>query len=380
MSGARKNHRLGCRSVASSVVEVTRSVVDDDLVEDFARLSVSEYGADAAVGDPVHLRWKFLDDPAGAAYADTLSEGTGSGRSDVVGRIVYEPRVMRSASGERRAVNPIDLLIHRDHRSPRAFIQLMRGLREHDGVDLVYLSPNDVSAPLYERVLKFAAVGSFVLTGSPLRPERVLGERLPGWLRPLARSGGACWRGAMRLATSRSGRGVEISDEVPDGEALDRLADAVGSETEWVGSRDHRFHQWRFHEGPRFEYRVRYARVDGETVGYLAARITDFEGLLACVVIDCVVAAGGVGVREARVAKALLADVFRWAITEQADLVAALSFGETRLTWPLRRFPMLRVPRRFWPQQAPLLAEWTGAHTGDPAPDLSLTLADMDVF
>jgi hypothetical protein len=41
---------------------------------------------------------------------------------------------------------------------------------------------------------------------------------------------------------------------------------------------------------------------------------------------------------------------------------------------------MLRVPRRFWPHQAPLLAEWTGAGSGEAVPELSLTLADMDVF
>ena len=356
-------------------MEFTRAAVDDDLVEELARLSVAEYGPDAPVADPAHLRWKFLGDPAGVAYADTLVDGAGEDR-ELVGRIVYEPRLLRSAAGERHAVNPIDLLIHRGHRSPRAFLQLMHRLREHDGVDLVYLTPNDISAPLYERVLEFAAIGSFVLTGTPLRPDLVLGERLPRWLRPLARAGGAGWRASLRAATSGSGRGVELSDDVPDAEALDHLADSVATEDAWIGSRDHGFHRWRFHEGPRFEYRVRYARVDGELVGYLAARIAEFEGLRACVVVDCVVA----GPKEKRFARALLADVLRWAIDEQADLIAALSFGETRLTRSLRRFPMLRVPRGFLPQQAPLLAEWLAAGAGQPGPELSLTLADLDVF
>jgi len=367
-------HRLADGSVASKVVEVTRSVVDDDLAAAFARLSVAEYGADAPVADPAHLRWKFLGDPAGRAFADTLIEGVG-GEREVVGRIVFEPRVLRSAAGERHAVNPIDLLIHPGYRSPRAFLQLMRGLREHDGVDLVYLAPNDTSAPLYERVLKFNQIGTFMLTGAPLRPDRLLGGRLRA-LRPLTRVGGAGWRAVMRAATCRAGRGIDLTDEVPDAEALDRLAATVATEDEWVGSRDHAFHQWRFHQGPRFKYRVRYARVDGELVGYLAARVADFEGLRACVVVDCVAA----GSKEARVARALLADVLRWAIVERADLIAALSFGETRLTRSLRRFPMLRVPNRFSPQQATLLAEWISDAPGDAAPKLSLTLADMDVF
>jgi hypothetical protein len=357
-------------------VEVTRSVVDDDLVVDLARLSVVEYGADAAVADPAHLQWKFLRDPAGVAYADSLIERNGTGRPEVVGRIVYEPRVMRSVAGERRAVNPIDLLIHAEHRSPRAFLQLMRGLREHDGIDLVYLSPNDTSAPLYERVLRFTEVGSFVLTGTPLRPDRVLASRLPGWLRPVARLAGVAWRGTNRMALAGAGRGIVLSDEVPDDAEVDRLGDSVAQEPRWVGTRDHRFHQWRFHDGPRFRYRVRYARIDGELVGYVAARIADFEGLHACVVVDCLTD----GSRDRRVARALLADTLRWAVTQHADLLAALSFGDGRLTRSLRRFPLLRVPRRFFPQQAPVLAEWTGHTAASGAPELSLTLADMDVF
>lgn len=367
-------HRFANGSVASTAVEVTRSVVDDDLAATFARLSVAEYGADAPVADPAHLRWKFLGDPAGVAFADTLVERV-DGEREVVGRIVFEPRVLRSAAGERQAVNPIDLLIHPEYRSPRAFLQLMRGLREHKGVDLVYLAPNDTSAPLYERVLKFAQIGSFTLTGTPLRPDRVLGDRLRV-LRPLTRLGGVGWRAMMRAATCGAGRGIDLLDEIPDAEAIDRLAETVATEDAWVGSRDHAFHDWRFHQGPRFEYRVRYARVDGELVGYLAARVADFEGLHACVIVDCIAA----GSNEPRVARALVADVLRWAIAEQADLIAALSFGETRLTRSLRRFPLLRVPRRFAPQQAPLLAEWVRDQPGEAAPKLSLTLADMDVF
>jgi hypothetical protein len=355
-------------------VEVTRSVVDDDLVEDLARLSIIEYGPDSAVADPAHLRWKFLGDPAGTAYADTLTE-IGAEGCKVVGRIVYEPRLLRSVAGERHAVNPIDLLVHPDHRSPRAFLQLMRRLREHEGVDLVYLSPNDTSAPLYERVLKFTQIGVFTLTGVPLRPDRLLGDRLRA-LRPLTRAGGKGWRAMLRAGTCRAGRGIDLSDEVPAAEALDRLAGTIATDDAWVGSRDHAFHQWRFHEGPRFKYRVRYAHIDGELVGYLAARIAEFDGLHACVIVDCVAA----GPEEARVARAMLSDVLRWAVVGEADLIAGLSFGETRLTRSLRRFPMLRVPRRFSPQQAPLLAEWIGDEPGRDAPKLSLTLADMDVF
>lgn len=371
-----KELRFVLRAVALCVLEVTRSVVNDDLVKKFAQLSAVEYGGESDVADPAHLRWKFISDPAGVAYSDFLTKSDDQGNSEVIGRIVYEPRVFRSAAGECRAVNPIDLLIHPHHRSPRAFLELMRGLREHEEVDLIYFSPNAVSAPLYDRVLKFSEVGSFVLTGMPLRVDRVLGNRIPRWLHPAARLLGAAARGALRLLTIGAKRGITLSDSIPEPAQIDQLANAVTTGTTWVGSRDYRFHQWRFHESPRYQYRVRYAKINDELVGYLASRVTDFEGQRACIIIDCLVS----GSKEKRIARALLADTLRWAMTEQADLIAALSFGEGQLTRSLRQLPLLRIPHRFWPHPAPVLAEYVGAPTGAEAPKISLTLADLDVF
>jgi len=360
-------------SVASAVVQATRSLVDERLIDEYAHLSAAEYGPDAAVSRVDHLRWKYLGCPAGAPSADTIRSG-----DEAIARIVYEPRQLCSKHGARRALNPIDLLVHPRERSPRLFLDLMRGLREHDDADLIYFVPNDVSAPLYEKVLKFVEVGRLRLTGLPLRPERVLAERIPRFTRPVFHVAGIVWRLLVhaRNAIRRIPMGVHVGADPPGDADLDRIGAALCVDDAWVGLRDHAFHHWRFRDGPVFTYRVRYAYRRGTLAGYVASRVVDFEGLRACIVIDCV----SVGKRRRRVAARLLADVVSHGRRERVDLVAALSFGRTMLTRSLRQAPLLTVPRRFWPQQMPLHAEWVGPARSAGAPDLSLTLADMDVF
>ena len=68
-------------------------------------------------------------------YADILYQD-----SQIVGRVVYEPRKFVSKDGSLRAVNPIDVLIDSAYRSPANFPQLMQGIRHHDKSQLVYFS------------------------------------------------------------------------------------------------------------------------------------------------------------------------------------------------------------------------------------------------
>lgn len=343
--------------------------VDEGLIEAMAALSRTEYGADAAVSNDDHLRWKYLACPAGVPRADLLRDD-----ERLVGRIVHEPRDFRSRDGAGRGVNPIDLLIDPAERSPRAFVSLMQRLRDHDDADLVFLVPNDTSAPLYDKVLRFPRIGTLALHGLPLRPGRILAERgrLVRWL--VTPAGPLVRIGARAMGALARGAAIEVSDAAPDDEALDRLVAPLTGTDRWIGVRDPAFHAWRFREGPVFRYRVRYAYRDGELVGYVASRITDVDGAVAAVIVDCIAAP-----RSARrVAAALVGDVVRDAGAAGADLVATLSFGDTVLTRGLRRLPLVRIPQRFWPEAMPVHAAWTGARDGTPP--LSLTLADMDVF
>lgn len=346
--------------------------VDGGLIEAMAALSATEYGHEAAVSQPAHLRWKYLECPAGVPAADLIWDD-----ARLVGRIVHEPREFRSRGGDGRGVNPIDLLIDPSARAPRSFVGLMKDLRRHDDAELVFLVPNDTSAPLYDKLLKFPRIGTLALHGLPLRPGRVLAARGSSVARWLAAPAGPLARGVVRgMGGVARARGIEVREAQPDPAALDRLVAPLGDSDAWVGVRDHGFHEWRFRAGPVFRYRVRYAYRRDELVGYVVSRITDFDGLSAAVVLDCVIAPDA----PRAVATALLADVVHDATRADADLVAALSFGDHALTRGLRGLPLVEVPARFWPQAMPLLADWAEGSTRTDAPRVSLTLADMDVF
>ena len=89
-----------------------RIVINNEIINELIKLSITEYGNEAAVSSPSHLRWKYLDNPSGPTYADILYQD-----SQIVGRVVYEPRKFVSKDGSLRAVNPIDVLIDGSFRS-----------------------------------------------------------------------------------------------------------------------------------------------------------------------------------------------------------------------------------------------------------------------
>lgn len=350
-----------------------RIVINNEIINELIKLSITEYGNEAAVSSSSHLRWKYLDNPSGSTYADIIYQG-----SLMIGRVVYAPRKFVAKGGSLWAVNPIDVLIDGSYRSPANFPQLMQGIRHHDKSQLVYFSPNNISAPLYEKLLKFRPVGTFTLSGIPLRLDRVLTNRVPKWICSVMGVLGIPWRGLVKGVTQLLRLGVKVSlvSNQPSAADVDLLNSHFLESPVWVGDRSATFHQWRFYDGPRFIYRVRYAFSNNELVGYLVARIADFEGMRAAVILDCVVRPGS----SSRVSRALLADAVNWALLEKADLVATLSYGSSAIATALRRFPLFRIPKKMSPQKMAVLAEWLNEKRDNEDPDISLTLADLDVF
>ena len=135
------------------------------------------------------------------------------------------------------------------------------------------------------------------------------------------------WRGLVKGVVKLLRLGVKVSlvSNQPSDTDVDSLNSHFLESPAWVGDRSSAFHQWRFYDGPRFIYRVRYAFSNNELVGYLVARIADFEGMRAAVILDCVVRPGS----SSRVSRALIADAVNWALLEKADLVATLSYGSS---------------------------------------------------
>ncbi len=348
-----------------------RSTITEATLPEHAALCKVEYGPGVPGANVDHLRWQYLQGPAGESFVDTVREPGGP----AFGRIAYWPRRFRSGAGDRRALFLVELLIDARRRSLGAFVQLMRQVRDHPAADFVFVVPNDTSAPLYQRVLGFEPVGALQLTGLPLRPERLLHGRRSAIVRWLATAAGGVGRLALRAVLWPT-PSVRLTEDVPSADELGTLTNSLYRDDAWIGDRDHAFHVWRFLSDPIARYRVRYAYDRSGFAGYAVCRIADLDEVPACVILDCIAA----GPRWKRVTRALVADVITHARRERAGVVAALSFGDTNLTRGLRRFPLLRVPQRFSPQQMPLFVEPVGEQAGTERPRLSVTLADMDNF
>ena len=350
-------------------MRVERQPIDDAMIERYVALSMREYGGGPTI-DRVHLHWKYLENPSGVAIADNAWDG-----EQVVGRIVYQPRLMWRAGARVRAALVVDLLVDHDRRADGVFMPLIAQLLRLPEFDLAFFAPNDTSAPLYEKLLRLAPRQHLDLYAFPTRPHRVLASKSAAGARAVAPLSGS-WRRLTRRRVRRHGAPARfvLSPAHPGDDAVDRLAATVQDGQSIVGDRSAAFHRWRFCERA-FPYELRYLSVAGALAGYVAYREAEIEGLRVVLIVD-LVSNPAFG---ARAVSALLWRVIGDADARDADLVVALSAGDAAVTRPLRSRPLVRVPRRFAPQRMPLLAREKGG-AASLAITFALTLADFDVF
>jgi len=354
-------------------MRLERAPVDDAMIERYVEFAAPEYPSGPMI-DARHLHWKYLENPNGVAFADHVWDG-----STLAGRVVYMPWRFRRGPSVIRAVLVVDLLVDRDYRAKGVFLRLMTRLLDVADCDLVYLVPNDVSAPLYEKMLRIEPLQHLDLHALPLGLDRIAASVRPS-LRGVVAWLVTPWRRVVaRWARPRRAAAFEVTSAYPGDDAVDTLAASLPSTDVVMGDRGAAFHRWRF-STELFPYECRYLLQRDRLVGYCVTRLAEVEGLQAFLIVDlvCAPAAG------ASAARALMRDAVARAGAEGADLVAAMSTGDTALTQWLRRPPLLPVPKRFSPQAAPLMARAPSsvpaAATTGPADRYALSLADLDVF
>jgi hypothetical protein len=358
------------------VIRVERQRVDAALIDRFVELSRREYHGGPTT-DPLHLRWKYLQNPAGVAIADCVWQGP----ERLIGRVLYQPRLLHYGNSTFRAALVVDLLVDREFRDKGAFVPLaakMGRLEEINGFDLQLIAPNDTSRPVYEKLLRLSPLQHLDLYALPVAPHRVLTGASPILARS-TRVFAVPWRGSLRRGARRhdASREYSLGTEYPGDSAIDSLHRAVRSGGTVVGDRSASFHRWRFDEHG-FPYDVRYVSARRTIVGYVACRLVEIEGLRALLIVDLV----GDPAYGEEATRILVWHAINDAIEREADLVVALSTGDASVTRHLRSAPLLRVPRRFAPQSMPVFTRTLGrSDKGDFASaTFALTLADLDVF
>jgi len=324
--------------------------------------------------DPVHMRWKLLENPQGPSLAWHLWEG-----DTLVGRVCYQVREFYAGKRRLRAGFVVDLLIHPAHRGLETFLLLMRRLREVPGFDFLYLTPNAASAPLYASALKLRVAHRLSVVGFPVRSgallESLLGRRgraLSGIADATLRAGIRAW-GAL---CARQPRDFEVGEEAPSDAELDALAARFAAAGGLEGRRDASFQRWRFHASPRNRYQVAYLRRSNRLAGWIATRSADYLGYATLFVID-VRTDATLAARELRFVKRWLLER---ALAEERDLVLGIFMREHPRLARFCTFPLLTLPVRLLPQPVDLhVIDLKGGAPADPR-ELALTLADLDVF
>jgi hypothetical protein len=349
--------------------------VDRNLIAPYVALSRAHF-ADQFPSDADHTAWKHIANPQGTSVAHDLYDG-----AVLIGRIVYQIREFRLAGRTLRAGYLTDLLIHPEHRGIGNFLRLMKQVRNVPGLDLIYVTPNATSGPLFRSALGFARNYPLSVMAFPLRTGAILAQRF-GWRSrivagTLDRMLALFLTVGHRLAGRRP-RDVQLTEERASDAEIDALDRIYADANELAGTRGAAFHRWRFDDGPIFRTRVLYCRRAGELVGYVALRQNDYLGYRTTFLIDACFAPG--------VSLATVRHV-RWtalarARHEGSDLALGIFMRENPAIGRFCAFPLLRVPDRHLPQGVDMRVEPMTPDTTLPEDPgrYHITLADLDVF
>ncbi len=350
----------------------SRALTESDLPA-YVALSRSEY-VSGAVCDPVHLRWKLLDNPQGPTWARHLYRC-----DELVGRLAFQVRELRVGSRALRAGYLVDLLVHPAHRGLRSFLALAGELRDAPGFDLLYVTPNARSAPLYASALRLPETARLSVVGLPLRAGRLLENLVGRSARGLATPADAMLRLATRLVRRPPG-GSDLSwtDAPPADDEIDALAEGQFAPDRLIGRRGATFHRWRFGASPVHRYRVHYLRRGGRLVGYVATRMAEYLGYRTLFLIDAIVDA----TLAPTAFRCIRQRVLEEAVGEGCELMLGIWMREAPGVAELCGLPWIRVPERWLPQAVSLhTLPLTPAAQALPHLDRwALSLADLDVF
>lgn len=347
--------------------------IDESHIAAYARLAVDEFGPGMAVAQPAHLRWKFLANPAGPSTGIHLySEG------ELVGRYIFWPRYFTHAGKSYRAAVALDTLIDRRHRRLNVLMQLLSGIKQVSGFDLLLsIAPNEAG---WQVSKKFAAIPECFeldVAVAPIGPGRILHARgTLSWVAAAVIDWP--WRTLLRPVCAISGRfgRYRVTDQWPTQSALEALFDSAVVAGTLTGKRTADFVDWRFRQSPIFKYEVWFLYHGADLVGYLASRRTRYEAYDCRFLVD----AFGRPDLTRRDWAAALGPLLAREAAAGAEMSMLLGTADRGSLSTVLMPPFLRVPSRFLPRRMTVFGKWLS----DPGPDLTrenvyLTLADYDV-
>jgi hypothetical protein len=354
-------------------LELRVEQLGDEHIEPYVLLSRSEYGADAAISQPSHLRWKFLENPQGPSIGIHVYD-----RGELIGRMVAMPREIIHKNTSCRAAFMVDLVVEPKHRGMVPLFLLMEGLKQLSQFDLVLVTPNSAGAVVWEKFAKMPSQFDLGVAAMPFRPATVANKsgkvKMDGLAAPLDWMYQSLIGGMSCLAAPFFRSNVE--DRWPPTSELDLLFQKSRNHEFAAGARTAAFMDWRFKRSPIFRYEVWFVRRARELIGYLVTRRARYEGYDCRFVVDifaCPEYARHKW-REVRLR------VLRTGVAERIEMAMAIG---NDLCWPfsdVARLPFWKVHRRFLPRAVTLYGRWINHPRFPFAPkNLYFTLGDCDM-
>ncbi|MFB6163922.1 MAG: GNAT family N-acetyltransferase [Haloarculaceae archaeon] len=234
---------------------------------------------------PAWFDWRFRDNPVGDARITVVTDGDG-----VVGAEACLPYRLREGDRTLLALQPVDWIVHPDHRK-RGLARRMteRRIEADADADLYFNFPTDALQPLLFD-LGWRVVGeqtTFYRLQDPATVGRLGGDSTVASV--LGRLSAPLAKGYLRASDWRTSGGEDVTVERHASPPADELARLHRRHrpAEIHVDRDAAYYRWRF-ANPRWDCQSYLARRDGEVVAAL---------------VTCSEAVGGV--RVTRLAEAL---------------------------------------------------------------------------
>lgn len=329
--------------------------------------------------DPRHVRWKHLANPAGASVVISLPGRDGP----PVGHVFVQRRAwVTGGSGEIRGGLVTDLMLAPSSRGASAFIALMTEARRPDGIDIIMHTANEVSEPLYRRLLRYPVSLELVAFGCPTGRVVLQGPASGIRLRAagLAASAAGVAAGCIaRLLAPLAARLAGIQ-RIGGGLTADEREAAFAAFRASAGPhlrRDDAFLDWRFRDAPAASP-VEWLRLRDGASGYVALAAVTLAELSAVAIQDLMLP------RPPRRLEGLALRLIVMAAASRtgAGVVIGLWNPASRMSRWMTGLPFVRVPERLLPHASPIFVS-SAPGTSVAADGLRgayLALADLDYF
>lgn len=342
--------------------------IDKVLISKYYELSKSEYAKDNLVCNEGHLIWKYLNNPAG------YSQGIHAyHNNELIGRLAAQKKRCRMYGEPVLASNLTDLLIRKDKRSLKCFLDITKNVFEKYELGeekFAIMCPNDVSINLYKKVYGLKKEESQEIKVIPINFSGMINdERIKAISKPFS----IIYFYGLRKVISIIDKCLEFTlRETCDEQSYKSLLKYYYSNECIEFSRDWDWHQWRFSDESGIKYTKKYLYKGKSLVGVIILREVEYKETKILIVVDLIIQR-----RNNLAALKLLLTSIKIAYKSDSSCVIFIGLGLKKTSLVFYNL-MLRVPNILRPFEIEHYA--IGLSSETVKSNWRLTMADYDIF